>query len=274
MAHPFPLAMGSGRRHDRSRRADDVLQSRSSGAIHAGRSLVLRVDLVRGGEAAWLHRHLRYVGRTAAGVRGVDGGQRQGRRAGHDHHATLLPRTPRSLDRLENLYRAAGEVGERYSRVGLMVRDARRCRAPHHEGLEDLILRSALTRVSKDEATVPNHVPSSLNLPATSSLMASIAACASGPIAETTIDVPGPADSIISPMIDVPPTVSPPLVTHTSALKRSTICTNFADARAWRPRLLIIGSSRETAPAGTVGPGTLSGDASSLICRREPGLRW
>src|SRR5947199_9988970 len=39
--------------------------------------------------------------------------------------------------------------------AGLMVRDARRCRAPHHEGLEDLILRSTLSRVSKDEATGP-----------------------------------------------------------------------------------------------------------------------
>src|SRR6202011_6168843 len=117
-------------------------------------SVFLRADLVRGGEAAWLYRHLRYVGHSAAGLRGVDGGQRQGRRAGHDHHATLLPRTPRSLDRMENLYRAAGEIGERYSHVVLMVRDARRCRAPHHEGLEDLILRSALARVSKDEATV------------------------------------------------------------------------------------------------------------------------
>ena len=43
---------------------------------------------------------------------------------------------------------------------------------------------------------------------------------------------PGPADSIISPMIEVPPTVSPPRVTQTSALKRSTIWTNFAEARA------------------------------------------
>jgi|ERR1700737_2018812 len=35
-----------------------------------------------------------------------------------------------------------------------MVRDARRCRAPHHEGSEDLILRSIAQRcVSKDEAT-------------------------------------------------------------------------------------------------------------------------
>jgi hypothetical protein len=34
-----------------------------------------------------------------------------------------------------------------------MDRDARRCRAPHHEGLEDLILRSIAQRcVSKDRA--------------------------------------------------------------------------------------------------------------------------
>jgi hypothetical protein len=34
---------------------------------------------------------------------------------------------------------------------GQMVRDARRCRAPHHEGLVDLILRSVAKRcVSKD----------------------------------------------------------------------------------------------------------------------------
>src|SRR5260370_38223406 len=41
-----------------------------------------------------------------------------------------------------------------WSNQSLMVRDARRCRAPHHEGLEDLILRSIAQRcVSKDEAT-------------------------------------------------------------------------------------------------------------------------
>src|ERR1700694_1640910 len=91
-----------------------------------------------------------------------------------------------------------------------------------------------------DEAS--HHVASSLNLLATSSVIASTAACASGPIAETVMDVPGPADSIISPMIEVPPTVSLPFVTQTSALKRSTICTNLADARACRPRLLMMGS--------------------------------
>jgi hypothetical protein len=48
--------------------------------------------------------------------------------------------------------------------IAEMVRDARRCRAPHHEGVEDLIPRNgfavvaggaaSLGRVSKDEATV------------------------------------------------------------------------------------------------------------------------
>src|SRR5579871_6203687 len=79
---------------------------------------------------------------------------------------------------------------------------------------------------------VTRHVFSSLNLAATSSVMASSAACACGPAAETTIDVPGPAESIINPMIDVPPTVSWPFVTQMSASKRSTIWTNLADARA------------------------------------------
>ena len=42
--------------------------------------------------------------------------------------------------------------------VAPMVRDARRCRAPHHEGLADLILRSIAKRcVSKDVATAPEN---------------------------------------------------------------------------------------------------------------------
>src|SRR6476646_9186892 len=111
---------------------------------------------------------------------------------------------------------------------------------------------------------------SSLNLPATSSLIARMAASASGPAAETMMVVPGPADSIIKPMIEVPPTVSLPRVTQTSALKRSTIWTNFAEARACRPRLLMIGISRDIAPGGTAGPVVFSGKApSSLICLRE-----
>ena len=44
--------------------------------------------------------------------------------------------------------------------------------------------------------------------------------------------VPGPAESIISPMIELPPTDSLPRVTVTSASNSSTSFTNFAEARA------------------------------------------
>jgi NAD(P)-dependent dehydrogenase (short-subunit alcohol dehydrogenase family) len=67
------------------------------------------------------------------------------------------------------------------------------------------------------------YVTSSLNLLSTSFVIASIASSASGPSAETLMVVPGPAASIINPMIDVPPTVSLPRVTQTSALNFSTI---------------------------------------------------
>ena len=112
MAQAFSHAMGGSRGDDGDRRADDVLQLGSSGAVHAGRSLVVGIDLARGSQAAWLYRHLRYVGRAAAGLRGLDVGQRQGCRTDCDHHAALLPRTPRSGDHLEDLYRAAGEVDD------------------------------------------------------------------------------------------------------------------------------------------------------------------
>ncbi len=69
LAYAFPHEMGRGRRHNRGRRAHDVLQSRSSGAVHAGRTLVVGADVAGGGQAARLHRHLRYHGRAAAGLR-------------------------------------------------------------------------------------------------------------------------------------------------------------------------------------------------------------
>src|SRR5229473_510698 len=61
LADPFPHAMGGGRRHHGDRRADDVLQSGSSGAVHARRGLVVRADVARGGQTARVYRHLRYV---------------------------------------------------------------------------------------------------------------------------------------------------------------------------------------------------------------------
>jgi hypothetical protein len=45
-------------------------------------------------------------------------------------------------------------------------------------------------------------------------------------------------------MTEVPPTVSLPRFTFTSASNFSTVCTNLADARACRPFLLQISSTR------------------------------
>src|SRR5262249_46036132 len=85
---------------------------------------------------------------------------------------------------------------------------------------------------------------SSVNRPLTSASSASTTSAASRPLASTVIVVPGPAASIISPMIEVPPTTSWPRFTFTSASNFSTICTNFAEARACKPFLLQISSTR------------------------------
>src|SRR5262249_38531459 len=85
---------------------------------------------------------------------------------------------------------------------------------------------------------------SSVNRPLTSAANASTTSGASRPLASTVIVVPGPAASIISPMIEVPPTTSWPRLTFTSASNFSTVCTNFADARACNPFLLQISSTR------------------------------
>ena len=91
------------------------------------------------------------------------------------------------------------------------------------------------------------------------------------------VRLPIPAASIINPMIELPPTVSPLRVTVTSALKRSTICTNFADARAWRPRLFTMGMSRDTVPEAVEAPEAPPEDTASsgppVIFRRGPGWR-
>src|SRR5258706_3001897 len=69
---------------------------------------------------------------------------------------------------------------------------------------------------------------------------AASAASASGPSAASSIVEPIEAPSIISPMIERPETVFSPLVTLTSHLKRATVSTNLAEARACSPRLLTI----------------------------------
>ena len=58
--------------------ADGVLQSRSSGAVHAGRNLDLRADVARGSQAARLHRRVR--SRPTEGCRSSRPGWRRMRR--------------------------------------------------------------------------------------------------------------------------------------------------------------------------------------------------
>src|SRR5262245_29034979 len=84
----------------------------------------------------------------------------------------------------------------------------------------------------------------SVNRPLTSAASASTTSAACGPLASTVIVVPGPAASIIRPMIEVPPTTSWPRLTFTSQSNLSTVCTNFAEARACNPFLLQISSTR------------------------------
>src|ERR1700726_327863 len=92
----------------------------------------------------------------------------------------------------------------------------------------------------------------SVNLPLTSAANASITSFACLPVASTVMVVPGPAPSIMSPMIEVPPTTSCPRLTLTSASNFSTVCTNLADARACNPLLLQISSTRVTASPSPV----------------------
>src|SRR5438270_2770119 len=157
--------MGCGRGHDGGGRADDVLQSGCSGNFHAGGDLVIRADIARRGQAARVYRHLRYVRRAAAGLRGMDGGECRKCRAAYHNDAALLPRASWSGDQMEHLRRAPREVAWP---PGAASR------------------RPEMTRIG--------HVPSSLNLLAHNSVMAERAASASGPMAETIMDVPGPAE--------------------------------------------------------------------------------
>ena len=122
--------------------------------------------------------------------------------------------------------------------------------------------------LNPDQSSSPNPDDTSLS-------SASMTAAASSPVASTVMVVPVAAPSIISPMIEVPPTVSPPRVTRTSASKRSTVCTNFAEARACRPFLLTISRTRTRALRGGCGrTGRRRAAVRSLICRRARGWRW
>jgi hypothetical protein len=77
------------------------------------------------------------------------------------------------------------------------------------------------------------------------------------------MSVPGPAASIISPMIDWPPTSVPLRSTQISASNSATSLTNFAAARACRPRWLQMVTLRVSRSESE--PETMSGDAGPLI---------
>ena len=76
-------------------------------------------------------------------------------------------------------------------------------------------------------------------------------ASACGPVASTVIEVPMAAPSIIRPMIEVAGTDMPSRLTVMSASKPSAHLTNLAEARACRPRWLMIASSRAATVADT-----------------------
>src|SRR3984893_12673004 len=110
LARSFWFALGGGCRYDRGRRAHDLLQPRPSGAVHAGRTVVVGADVAGGGEAPWVHRHLRHHGWAAACLRSLDEGECAERRAAGDDDAALLPWPSGAGNQLENLYRPAGEI--------------------------------------------------------------------------------------------------------------------------------------------------------------------
>ena len=77
---------------------------------------------------------------------------------------------------------------------------------------------------------------------------------ASAPSTRTSIEVPRAAPSIISPMIESPETSMPSRLTSARASKRSTVSTNFAEARACSPFSLTISSENCIAvPAAACG---------------------
>src|ERR1700692_1099466 len=89
---------------------------------------------------------------------------------------------------------------------------------------------------------------SSSNLALTSCSSATTAASASAPSASISMQQPGRAASIIRPMIERASTVWPSLETRTSASKPEAVFTNLAEARACRPRLLMISTVRDAPP--------------------------
>jgi hypothetical protein len=102
----------------------------------------------------------------------------------------------------------------------------------------------ACQRMSADQAS---SMQSSSKPASTSAINACSASGPWGPCARKCSVEPGPAASIISPMIEVPPTEWPSRVTVIAASKVSASFTNLADARACKPlrlRIVTIASGR------------------------------
>src|SRR6185295_3853335 len=95
-------------------------------------------------------------------------------------------------------------------------------------------------RASADDADV--HCPSP-NLSLTNTVMASAAFASSDPSTSSSISVPWPAASIITPMMLLAFTRRPPRVRCTSLAKLLASLVSFADARACNPSLLLIVST-------------------------------
>src|SRR5690606_4661384 len=90
--------------------------------------------------------------------------------------------------------------------------------------------------------------------------MASSASRACLPVASTNMVEPGPAPSIIRPMMESPATEVPSLMTLMEASKHSAVRTKRAEARACRPLRLTMVSCWATAlpawPAPSIGSGS------------------
>ena len=77
-----------------------------------------------------------------------------------------------------------------------------------------------------------------------------MASCASAPLAWMVSLLPGPAASIISPMMLLPLIFSPSFSTKMSHAKRLAVLTNMAAGRAWMPSLFeTVSSFEKTLPS-------------------------
>src|SRR5690606_31229114 len=123
--------------------------------------------------------------------------------------------------------------------------------APRQPGHKDLFISFAEIAAGTgpdQSAAAPSLSSSKPEL--TSAVMASSASRACRPVAWTRMVAPGPAPSIMSPMMELPATVVPSRTTWISASKHSAVRTKRADARACRPLRLTMVSCCASARPG------------------------